>query len=402
MSRGGKRLPPVAALVVAAAVFLIVGGNNLLMPLYPAYGAVSGTGTAAITLAFSFYALGMIPVLILLGGVSDRIGRKLPLVVALIMTWVATAAVTAWPGIAALAAARLLQGAAMGLMAGSATAWLAELLPGEKAARQAGSWVAAMMTLGFALTPLATGAALMTSDTLRPASYWIHLAGTLLCLGAVGRLAYLPMPQETRWVRLPRLPRTVWLYAFANFCSWAAIGVTLAVVPAELNRHGLAAWAGFAAFLFNGAAFLSQSISRRLVSETNITVGIVLVPTGYAVLGLGAWGGDIALILLGAATTGAGAMGFVFPGGLSGVSQAAPADRAGAITGFFLCCYLGFCLPTCVAGLAADFLGLPAALGLFGVVLSVAASCSAVGAIRQTRAASRVPPASQAMRRSAA
>jgi hypothetical protein len=255
--------------------------------------------------------------------------------------------------------------------------------------------------LGFALTPLATGAALMTSDTLRPASYWMHLAGTLLCLGAVGRLAYLPMPQETRWIRLPRLPRTVWFYAFANFCSWAAIGVTLAVVPAELSRHGLAAWAGFAAFLFNGAAFLSQLISRRHVSETNITVGIVLVPTGYTVLGLGAWVGDIALILLGAATTGAGAMGFVFPGGLSGVSQAASADRAGAITGFFLCCYLGFCLPTCAAGFAADFLGLPAALGLFGVVLS-AAACSAVGAIRRTRAATRVPPTSQAMRRSAA
>lgn len=393
-----RRLPlRLPEFVIAAAVFLIVAGNNLLMPLYPAYGALSGAGTGTVTLAFSFFSLGIIPSLILLGGLSDRVGRKLPILLSLAMVWVATAAVTAWPGITELAAARFLQGASMALMAGSATAWLADVIPGEGGAAKAANKVAAMMTLGFALSPLATGLTLMTVDTLRPPSYWVHLTLTPVCFLAISGLPDRAKPDgrdQSTTIRLPRLPRALWFYSFANFCSWAAVGVTLAVVPAQLRQHGLVAWAGIAAFLFNGAAFLAQPVSRKLGSpERAIAAGAVLVPTGFAILVLGATLGHIAAVLTGAALTGAGAMGFTFPGGLAAISERAGADRAGAVTGFFLWCYLGFCIPTCIAGYASDTLGLLPALTLFGAAIAVVSGCSIAFILWGRRPARNLKPA---------
>lgn len=65
---------------------------------------------AATASAFSGYVLGVLPVLLVLGGLSDRIGRKPPIVVALLLSMVATLVMALWPRLEALGVARLLLG----------------------------------------------------------------------------------------------------------------------------------------------------------------------------------------------------------------------------------------------------------------------------------------------------
>ena len=76
------------AACLAFGLCLITLAVNLQAPLYTAYAELSGYGAAATASAFSGYVLGVLPVLLVLGGLSDRIGRKPPIVVALLLSMV--------------------------------------------------------------------------------------------------------------------------------------------------------------------------------------------------------------------------------------------------------------------------------------------------------------------------
>ncbi len=57
---------------------------------------------------------------------------------------------------------------------------------------------------------------------------------------------------------------------------------------------------------------------------------------------------------------------------MSEVSRLGGTQRARAVSGYFLCAYLGFGLPSVLLGFLADALGVLDALLLFGVVLLIA------------------------------
>src|SRR5207247_1850560 len=76
--------------------------------------------------------------------------------------------------------------------------------------------------------------------------------------------------------------------------------------------------------------------------------------------------------LAGAATAGAACYGFTYLGGLAAVSRAGGADRARAVSGYFLCAYLGFGLPSIALGFLADRIGVLPALVGFGLLVVVA------------------------------
>ncbi|MEG6659462.1 MFS transporter, partial [Pseudomonas aeruginosa] len=119
-------------------------------PLYTAYAELSGYGAAATASAFSGYVLGVLPVLLVLGGLSDRIGRKPPIVVALLLSMVATLVMALWPRLEALGVARLLLGVGTALASATGTAYMSELMAGGDS-RTSANWVTASTSLGFGL-----------------------------------------------------------------------------------------------------------------------------------------------------------------------------------------------------------------------------------------------------------
>ncbi|HEY8600887.1 MAG TPA: MFS transporter, partial [Thermomicrobiales bacterium] len=142
LGRGGP-------LIVAAALYLVTGVVNLEVPLYRTYAAAAGWNNGLTAIMFAAYVAGLLPVLLCLGGLSDRVGRKPVVLLGTFVAVVATALMILHPTIQVLLVARLLKGVGVGLSVGAGTAWLAELGPGGDAAAVAANRVAVMTSLGF-------------------------------------------------------------------------------------------------------------------------------------------------------------------------------------------------------------------------------------------------------------
>lgn len=88
-----------SVLIVAAAIFLVTHATNLQVPLYGTYAKIAGFGSGISAIAFSTYVAGLLPTLILLGGVSERVGRKKVILVSLLSLALATFLMIAHPSI---------------------------------------------------------------------------------------------------------------------------------------------------------------------------------------------------------------------------------------------------------------------------------------------------------------
>lgn len=91
---------------VLFSLFMITTAVNLQVPLYTEYAEQAGYGKASTALVFLAYVFGLIPVLLLLGGMSDRAGRKPILLIALCFSLCATLLMIVHPTIQMLFVAR--------------------------------------------------------------------------------------------------------------------------------------------------------------------------------------------------------------------------------------------------------------------------------------------------------
>ncbi len=353
-------------LVTAASLFLVTMAVNLQVPLYRTYAQAAGYGNGQTAVVFAAYVLGLLPVLTLLGGLSDRLGRKPVLLAGLLSAMLATALMIVSPSMSMLLLARILQGIGVGLSVGAGTAYLAENLAEQPA--RAASYVAVTTSLGFGGGALFTSAFLLHEPSLLPPSYGITLGLTLICTVLALRLPHLPAVGGAL-LRLPAFPTGTLPVGLSIALAWAVTGLVIAVVPAQLAQHGLAAWTGLALFLVNGTGALVQPWARRLAVPHAMRLGFILLPLGYGVLIVGAWLGTLGLVLLGAAVAGSACYGFTYLGGLAAVVNAGAAQRARAVSGYFLCAYLGFGLPSILIGFIADQIGVLNALLAFGAVI---------------------------------
>ena len=363
----------VHAAAVGVLLFIVTASVNLQVPLYPAYAAAAGVGTGPTALMFAAYVGGLLPVLVGLGGASDRLGRRPVLAVGVLLSCLATLLVMLRPEFSTLVAVRVLQGMGMGLTAGTGTAYLAEL-PGMGTAERAAGYAAASTSLGSGGGALFTAAALLAGPTLSPASYPAMLAAGVACLGLLWM-----MPRERReagdWrqcapiVRLPSYPAGSVAPGVAIGAAWAVTGLVWVVVPAELARAGVGAWTAPALFLVNVSGALCQPWARRMGARRALRMGLLVLPAGYALLLAGTALGAVPLLLAGASVVGSACYGFTFLGGLAEATRLGGANRARAVAGFLLCAYLGFSLPPAAVGFLADAIGVVPALAVFGAAL---------------------------------
>ncbi|MBY0339335.1 MAG: MFS transporter, partial [Acetobacteraceae bacterium] len=113
--------PALALPLLGLAVFAIGLATTVPLPLYPEYAG--GRSATALALAFACYALALIVTAPFLGPLPDRIGRKPCVLIGLALAALATLGLALSPTLPMLAAARTLQGLAMGCVAGAAAAW---------------------------------------------------------------------------------------------------------------------------------------------------------------------------------------------------------------------------------------------------------------------------------------
>jgi len=104
-------------------------GTTLPTPLYDIYQAQWHFSAAIVTVTFAVYAAGVLLSLLLTGRASDQAVRKLVLAAALGCSALSTVVFILAPNVGVLMAGRILSGVSAGLMTGTATATLTELIP---------------------------------------------------------------------------------------------------------------------------------------------------------------------------------------------------------------------------------------------------------------------------------
>ncbi|ATG34775.1 multidrug resistance protein D [Phaeobacter piscinae] len=353
--------------ILALGLFAVTFAVNLQAPLYDSYATESEVGATAVTVAFAAYVGGLMPTLLLLGGLSDRIGRRFPIALALILGTVATALLVQAPSWISLVIARFMLGIGTGLATTSGTAYMTEILGADRA-RNAAVIVTSATSLGFGGGALATGISLgLQGHTLLPVSYIaLFVAAPVLALIAL-TLPRVDKPRPVSIVRLPVFPTGTWVFGAAMALAWSTTGMTIAVVPLELAENNLGGWTGLVIFLAIFVGFLCQPIARRMSNARALALGFILIPLGFLVLLAGVWLKVLAFVLLGTCITSAASYGFTYLASLAEVSLRAPDDRARATAGLFIYAYFGFSLPVIASGALADMLGLQSAMVVFAI-----------------------------------
>src|SRR3954452_2242903 len=134
----------------------VMAGANVAAPLYSVYAGKFGFSSLVLTTVFATYAVTLVGTLLVGGRLADRFGRRPVILAGLAVAAVALVVFTAASSTWWLYAARALQGVAVGLISGPATAALVEIDPQRDRARPA-LLAGLAQAVGSGLGPLLSG-----------------------------------------------------------------------------------------------------------------------------------------------------------------------------------------------------------------------------------------------------
>jgi MFS family permease len=378
-------------------------GGNQFTPLLVAYRRLAGYSTGSVDGLLGAYVLGLVPGLLISGAVSDRHGRRPPMVAAAVLSMLASVALAFGTlGPVGLLAGRALTGLAVGTAMSVGTSWVKELSAppfDPDADAGAGARRASLaLTAGFGLGAGVAG--LLTQWAPHPlvmpylAHITVTLAATVLLLtrgpetrtepapGSWWRNLQVPSAGHRRFVRVV-LPMAPWVFT--------AAGIAYAVIP-SLNEARLGDNSLLYATLLTVSTLTTgvavQPLARRLDSTGSaraVICSMALMTVGVLVAVVEAairvpWFGLVAAVVLGAS------YGIAVVSGLLEIQRIAAPDELAGLTGvYYSLTYLGFLLPAVLAFLA-RWASYPAMLAVLG---TVAAACT----LSITRASRRHLPA---------
>jgi MFS family permease len=363
---------------VAQALFVMLLASNLPTPLYAVYSRKFEFSDVELTLIFAFYAIVLMPSLLVFGQLSDRFGRR-PIIAAgllgaaLSLALLALARSTSW-----LFAARGVQGLATGLLTGAATAALVELEPSGDHQRAA---VATVLSTngGSAVGPLLAGVLAEWAPEPLVLCYLVGIAAVLMTLLRVLRI-HDPVVASGEWrLQRPSVPAAIRApfarAAVSGATAWAAGGIFLALVPSYaailLDTDNLALLGAITALMLAVSCGAQLVLLRGQVEpRTAQPLGLVMLTVGLGILVL-AIPLHSAVTVFTAAVFAGGGLGTALFGGQTEINLLAPPERRGEVTAaFFTCLYFGVATAAVATGLMADAYGLETAITVASAALA--------------------------------
>jgi len=359
---------------VAAAVFCCGWGGNQFTPLLIMY---RGAGYSAFTVdaLLGAYVVGLVPGLLLSGGLSNRYGRKPVMLLGTAASLLASVMLALGGlGVGWLAAGRFVTGTAVAVAMAVGSTWVKELADLDPASapdlgtRRAALW----LTLGLGIGPGAAGALAQWGPWPMVLPYLVHVA----LVGAA--LAVLPFSPETRTTarraaprdgsrsrtraagtvggtRHPRfrrviLPMAPWIFG--------SLGVAYAIMP-EIVDDKVGSWSLAYSTLLTvcaiGAGVGIQPIAKRLDRTTSaraVVVAMTVMCAGLALSAVAAalrspWLALATALVLGTA------YGIAIVSGLLELQRMARPAELAELTGiYYALAYVGFLLPSALAALS--------------------------------------------------
>jgi predicted MFS family arabinose efflux permease len=375
---------------VASVLTIVTVGVNMPPVLFPRYVDAYGLSPLTVTGVFATYTLCIAPALLVFGPLSDAIGRKRVLVIAIVIAVAAAVVLAAARNVWWLYAGRALQGLAVGATQGTAAAALADTHPRSDIAQAA--LAATLATcIGTAVGPMSVGVLAQFGPAPLQLSYLVELV--LLLIALTGLLARLPAAKTARgrhvkisWPSVPANIRPAFVRASGSaVLAWVVAALFLALAPSLLRTYlakDNSVVSGGVQALMLACSALAQLGGRRRQSRLLQIFGLVVLVAGLGILAGAASATSAVLCALAAAVAGGG-HGLVFSGSARAVGAIAPSDRRGNIMSmFFVAIYLGVTVAVVGVGALSSRVGLILAVQLFSLVVGVACAVSVVSHVK--------------------
>jgi MFS family permease len=368
----------VAFWLVAFILSITMLGTTLPTPLYVIYQAQWHFSAVIVTVTFAAYAAAVLATLLLAGRSSDQAGRKPVLAAALASSALSTVVFILAPNVGVLIAGRILSGLSAGLMTGTATAALTELIPASASRR--GSLVATAANMGgLGLGPLIAGLFAQYAPHPTVLVFEVYLAVVAaagLCLLLVPETVSPRRRPALRFAGLgiPERGRSEFIAAgAAAFAAFSLLGLFAALAPTFLgnvlheNSHAVQ---GGVVFLLLAVGTVTQLLLSRFNSRRVVMAGLALFLAALALIVAALSQAGMALFLAGTVVGGV-AVGAVFLGSLATANRLAPPGQRGqVISAYFVACYTGLIIPVVGVGVASEFIGDFAAVLALSILLA--------------------------------
>lgn len=382
-----------ASLIFLAITLLgFLAASSAPTPLYHLYQEQMQFSPGVLTLIFGVYAFSLLAALLTVGSLSDYLGRKPVIFVALLLNMLAMLLFINADSIAWLIGARLIQGFATGM----ATSVLgAALLDFDR--RQGPLITSVAPLLGMACGAFGCGMLAEFAPLPLQLTYWILLGLFLIQAIYLWFLAESVSPQPGAWRSLrPTLHvpiqarRALWLILPLNLLAWAVGGFYLSLAPSLVRAatgttSNLIGGALVAVLTLTGA--LSIYTLRNQMADKMLRLAASLLMVGLVLVLLAVHAASLPLFFVGTLVTGSG-FGAGFLGALRSIMPLAlPHERAGLMSAFYVLSYLAFSLPSLLAGSLTRVFGLIPTTDGYGAVLIVLSTVALLGLSRQARPA---------------
>lgn len=387
--------------LIAATYMMVLFASAAPSPLYPVYQELWGFSALTLTLVFAVYVVTMLVSLLTVGSLSDHVGRRPVLAVALVLLIASMVLFVVAEDVGTLLAARALQGLATGAAMGTLTATTVDLQP---SARAGSTIVGAAPAVGLASGVAVAGVLVEYAPAPRVLIYEI-----ILGLFAALLIALLVVP-ETRerigfdsrrhlagtlapQVRVPREVRTVFLASVpALVATWSLGGLYLSLGSSVVSRvfgvgnHGAA---GAILFVFFACAAVTSLFITDRSSTIKAAYGFPALAAGVVISLAGVLIESLPFYIVGSIVAGSG-WAATFLSAMDNITAATPpAMRGQVFSSVFVASYLAFSVPAVIAGIVVSHIGLrDTIIGYVGYVLAMVMIAAAFAVTVRRRAAS--------------
>jgi hypothetical protein len=378
---GRRRLSRPVAFAAIAAIFLtFTAASAAPSPLYVVYQQEWGFSATTLTVIFAVYVAGLIAALLVLGALSDHVGRKPVLGAAIVLEAVALVLFLSAGDVSVLLAARLAQGIATGAALTTLGATLVDLNPPHAPGR-AGLINGIVPPAGLAFGALGCGALVQFGPAPTHLVYAVLLAGMVLAAlvvtlipetvtrrpgGAASLVPRLGVPARLRVDFVALVPIIVASWALGGL--YFSLGPSVAAGVFGLGSHLIG---GLVVTLLCAPGAVTAFLLRRTGAPRVLAIAGLGLTAGAVVSSVGLDVGSVALAAAGTliAGIGFGASALAAFGTLAAI--AAPTERAELFTVALVISYLAFSVPAVIAGLSATAYGLHGTALVYGVGVAV-------------------------------
>lgn len=388
-----RRLPHAAAFwSTAVLLVLMLAASGVPSPLYRVYQEEFGFGSGVLTAVFGIYALALLISLLVVGGLSDHVGRRPVLVTAFLLEAASMGLFLVADGVGWLLAARVVQGWATGALTSTLGAALLDL---QRTDRPLAAFLNSASP-GVGLSLGAVSAGLLVQFVPSPTDWvfgvltvvfvfaalgtWLLPESSPRLPGAVASLrprVHVPPPHRPAF--LAALPVLVAAWAFGGL--YAALGPSLVATVFGVDNHLVG---GLLILALNGTGVVGSLMLRTAPPERALLIGSLIFTVGVAGTVASLFATSVVALFVASVVTGFG-FGAAFMGAIATITRGVAAGhRAGLLAAVFVVGYLAFSLPAIAAGIAVGAIGLALTTEIYGAVVVVLALV-AVAALLRTR-----------------